>query len=71
MMGLLQDELKEITDQRKRHLAGLLKPEDAMVQLGYFSQSEKRVKHMLTALSTGAKTRKSINESDFKNEYYI
>ena len=55
MMGLLQDELKEITDQRKRHLAGLLKLEDAMVQLGYFSQSEKRVKHMLTALSTGAK----------------
>jgi len=54
-MGLLQDELKEITEQRKRHLAGKLKSEDAMIQLGYFSQSEKRVKHMLTALSTGAK----------------
>jgi len=54
-MGLLQDELKEITDQRKRHLAGKLKSEDALIQLGYFSQSEKRTKQMLSALSIGAK----------------
>jgi len=54
-MGLLQDELKEITAQRKRHLSGKLKPEDAIVQLGYFGQSEKRIKHMLSALSIGAK----------------
>ena len=54
-MGLLQDELKEITDQRKRHLAGKLKSEDAMIQLGYFNQSEKRTKQMLSAISIGAK----------------
>jgi hypothetical protein len=54
-MGLIEKEIKEITELRNRFNAGKVKPEEVMINMALFSQTEKRLKLMLQAMAHGAK----------------
>jgi len=54
-MGLLQQEINELSHLRKLYNSGKLCAEAVMINVALFSQTEKRAKLMLQAFSLGAK----------------
>ena len=54
-MPMLIDEINELRQMLSNFKAGTLSPEDMMVQLAVYSQTEKRTRHILFAWSLALK----------------
>ena len=54
-MGLIYRELKEIRQDIKHYRAGKISKEDAIVLIGFYNQSDKRVKNIIQAIALTGK----------------
>lgn len=66
-MGLIEQEIAELRKMSKDVLDGKMKPEQAAIQLGIFSQVAKREQMILTAVSLAAKHSRSWKKIVGKN----
>ena len=54
-MGLLEQEIKELRQMNAQLMAGKITPAEVNARVGIYSQTEKRIKHFLSAYSLAAK----------------
>ena len=58
-MGLIEQEIKELRAMQKQVLKGELSPEAAMVQLGFFNQTAKRISQLIQITAMATKSSKA------------